>query len=161
MFLRALIAFLVLPGMVAGVVPLLITWFDPWRLGGWRAGYAIMAFGLVILLWCVRDFYIAGKGTLAPWSPPQSLVVVGLYRFVRNPMYVGVITILLGWYAISGSMLMLAYSGLVAAMFHMRVTRNEEPWLQRKFADAWLPYSAAVGRWWPRLTPWHPNGAGS
>lgn len=160
MFLRALLAFLALPGMVAGVIPLLITRLDPWRTGGTPVGYVVMTLGLVILLWCVRDFYVSGKGTLAPWSPPQELVFVGLYRVVRNPMYVGVLTIQAGWLLSSGSPIQLGYALCVAALFHRQVTQREEPWLASKFPDTWAVYSAAVDRWRPRLAPWNPADAG-
>ena len=158
MFLRALTAFLALPGMVAGVVPGVIFLLDPWRTGAFRTGYVLIGLGTFLLLWCVRDFYLSGKGTLAPWSPPERLVVVGLYRFVRNPMYVSVVLILLGWSAIGGSFVLAAYTVTVATLFHLRVTRNEELWLQRKFASDWIPYSQGVNRWLPRLTPWYPPG---
>lgn len=157
MFLRALAAFLALPGMVAGAIPVIIITFDPWRTGGVQIGYLALGLGLLILLWCVRDFYVSGKGTLAPWSPPKKLVVVGLYRFLRNPMYIGVLLILLGWCTISGSPISVVYLLVVSTMFHRRVTRNEEPWLQRKFGEDWAAYSAGVHRWLPRSRPWHPN----
>jgi protein-S-isoprenylcysteine O-methyltransferase Ste14 len=72
-----------------------------WRANRWTvdhpAGFFVLIVGTLGLLWCVRDFYVRGKGTLAPWSPPQNLVVVGLYRYSRNPMYVCVVLVLLGW----------------------------------------------------------------
>ena len=157
MFARALLAFLALPGIVAGVAPALIFSFDPWSSGGLVIGYPVIALGIALLLWCVRDFYVIGKGTLAPWSPPQALVVTGLYRFVRNPMYVSVVTILTGWCLIGGSWILVAYTLVVASLFHLRVTRNEEPWLARKFGADWMPYSAAVNRWLPRMKPWYPD----
>ncbi len=69
MFLRALASFLVLPGVVAGLVPPMIAAADPWRGAGWTVGIGVLAVGLFVLLWTVRDFYVAGKGTLAPWDP--------------------------------------------------------------------------------------------
>ena len=88
MLLRAILAFLVCPGTVAVLVPLLlIPWNDP-GLQFRSLGLPVLVLGFAGLLWCVRDFYVAGKGTLAPWAPPQHLVIVGLYRYSRNPMYV-------------------------------------------------------------------------
>ena len=69
--------------------------------------------GTFLLIWCVRDFYVSGKGTLAPWSPPRHLVVVGLYRWSRNPMYISVSLILLGWAAAYRSTTLLTYTGIV------------------------------------------------
>src|ERR1044071_1831435 len=95
LFARALLAFLALPGMVAFVVP--------WFLVGGRVqrfdplGLVPALGGIVGLLLCVRSFYVEGRGTLAPWSPPRHLVVGGLYRYSRNPMYVSVSLILWGW----------------------------------------------------------------
>ena len=117
-----------------------------------------MVAGLVLLLWCVRDFYVRGKGTLAPWDPPQNLVVVGLYRYMRNPMYVGVLTLVGGWVLTVGSFLVALYAVVLAIAFHIRVVVNEEPWLRSQFGDDWARYSANVPRWVPRLKPW---GGGS
>jgi protein-S-isoprenylcysteine O-methyltransferase Ste14 len=153
MFLRALFAFLVLPGLVAGVVPVLIASADTKHHGGCSIGFVILAFGLVLLLWCVRDFYVAGKGTLAPWDPPTHLVVVGLYRFVRNPMYIAVLTIVLGWGLVFGSVWLAMYLVALAVAFQLRVVLHEEPWLRRQFGDRWTVYAASVHRWLPRVTP--------
>ncbi len=147
MFTRALIAFLVLPGMVAFVVP--ATWL--WYTGRTRLdqplGLAIFALGVAGLLWCVRDFYVSGKGTLAPWAPPEKLVVVGLYRYSRNPMYVSVGLVLLGWAVSSGATALYAYTVLVLAAFHIRVVRAEEPWLARTHGGEWERYVSRVPRW--------------
>jgi protein-S-isoprenylcysteine O-methyltransferase Ste14 len=153
LFLRALVAFLALPGMVAGLVPWLIVSSDPRSGAGWFvAGIPVLVLGLCVLLWCVRDFYVAGKGTLAPWDPPKRLVCVGLYRFVRNPMYVGVLLVVSGWALLSGSPALVAYFVVLAIAFHARVTLYEEQWLARSFPDEWQKYSAAVPRWLPRVT---------
>src|SRR5215475_4021375 len=97
MFFRALLAFLILPGAFGILLPWLLVDSDQRRMGGTWLGWPILFVGVCILLWCVRDFYVAGKGTLAPWDPPKELVIVGLYRFVRNPMYIGVLGCVAGW----------------------------------------------------------------
>jgi protein-S-isoprenylcysteine O-methyltransferase Ste14 len=99
----------------------------------------------------VRDFYVAGKGTLAPWDPPKHLVVVGLYCFVRNPMYVGILIFLIGWALVMGSRWLAAYAVVLAIAFHLRVVLYEEPRLRRHFPEEWDAYAAAVSRWWPRI----------
>lgn len=147
MFTRALIAFLAMPGMVAFVVP--ATWL--WQAGHTQLaqplGLLLLALGVVALLWCVRDFYVSGKGTLAPWAPPKNLVVVGLYRYSRNPMYVCVALILIGWAISFGSSGLFIYALVVVAAFHLRVVFGEEPWLARTHGEQWEQYVARVRRW--------------
>ncbi len=147
MLVRAVLAFIALPGMVAFVIP--ICWL-------WAAGRTtvIQPFGLVplilgaiALLGCVRDFLVHGKGTLAPWSPTANLMVIGLYRFTRNPMYVAVILILIGWAISFGLVGLYAYAGIVAVAFHLRVVFGEEPWLARTHGAQWDEYSRKVPRW--------------
>ena len=154
MFARALLAFFLLPGIGAFLAPPLIATFDPWRRQIWQAGLGVMSMGAAVLIWCVRDFYVSGKGTLAPWDPPKRLVVVGLYRYVRNPMYVGVLLLVLGWTVYLASPLLVVYTGLLAIGFHIRVIRHEEPRLRAKFGQEWRDYATAVSRWFPRLRSW-------
>jgi len=145
-FARALFAFLALPGMVAFAIPLWMAPHPGTHAVHWL-GIPTLVFGIIILLWCVRDFYIAGKGTLAPWSPPKNLVVVGLYRLSRNPMYVGVLTILFGWALWFMSRNLLVYALSFVVIFHLRVVLFEEPWLERTHGDEWAHYKARVRRW--------------
>ena len=152
MFVRALFAFLALPGIVAGLVPSVIIFHDWHRHGGFAPGFVLLAIGLVLLLWCVRDFYVAGRGTLAPWAPPRQLVVVGLYRYARNPMYVAVLTIVLGWGLAYTSAALGLYALILAPTFHLRVVLHEEPWLRRQFGTDWSRYATTVPRWLPRLS---------
>lgn len=136
MFARAVIAFLALPWL--------------WLVGmpfAQPIGLVPLVLGVVGLLWCVRDFYVFGKGTLAPWAPPKRLVVDGLYRFSRNPMYASVGLILLGWAITFASRGLLAYALAVMAAFHVRVVLGEEPWLARSFGDDWVRYARRVRRW--------------
>lgn len=146
LFVRALLAFLALPGVVAYAAPLAAAGWGGLALAHPLA-LLLAAAGSALLLWCVRDFYVAGRGTLAPWAPPRRLVVVGLYRFSRNPMYVAVSLVLLGWAAAFGSVALLAYAGAVMLAFHLRVVLGEEPWLARTHGDAWAQYAARVRRW--------------
>lgn len=144
MFWRALAAFLILPGTVA--------FLGPWLLrppgAPFRAiGLPPLLLGVVLLLWCVRDFYVAGRGTLAPWAPPQRLVIVGLYRVTRNPMYVAVLLILCGWALALDSRGHWMYAVIMAVAFHLRVILYEEPWLARTFGEQWAEYRARVPRW--------------
>lgn len=150
MFFRALLAFLILPCMVAGLIPLLLVSLDPWPGHGFLfPGIPVAGLGLIVLLWCVRDFYVSGKGTLAPWDPPKHLVTVGLYRYSRNPMYIGVLTLIGGWALLTASPLLACYLLLFSIIFHLRVTRNEEPWLSKKFGAEWTAYCTNTPRWLP------------
>lgn len=148
MFVRALLAFLALPGVVAILVPVLIAWrgSSQGQLE-YPAGLLLLAAGCGALLWCVRDFYVSGKGTLAPWTPPTRLVIVGLYRYSRNPMYIAVFTMLVGWAISFASPTLLAYAAAVAVAFELRVVYGEEPWLARTHGADWQEYAARVPRW--------------
>jgi protein-S-isoprenylcysteine O-methyltransferase Ste14 len=147
LFQRAILAFLALPGVVAVILPLFIGDIDPFRWSGTFFGVFVLLAGFALLLWCVRDFYVAGKGTLAPWDPPERLVVVGLYKYTRNPMYVAVLTLLLGWVILYGSPFLSIYTVSFAFIFHQRVVRHEEPWLSKTFANDWDQYARSVPRW--------------
>jgi len=147
MLIRAIAAFVAFPGIVAFAVPIAI---------GTSAGrpmqhvafvVAVLGLGTWLLLWCVREFYVAGRGTLAPWSPPKHLVTTGPYGFSRNPMYLGVITILVGWWILWGSRTLLIYALVVLVAFHIRVLLAEEPWAARNFGAEWEAYRARVPRW--------------
>jgi protein-S-isoprenylcysteine O-methyltransferase Ste14 len=87
MFARALLAFLALPGVVAFAIPVAWLYWSRRTTLVHPIGLVPLLTGVAALLWCVRDFYVSGRGTLAPWAPPMNLVVVGLYRHTRNPMY--------------------------------------------------------------------------
>ena len=151
MFLRALFAFLMVPVIVAGIIPFTLALYDPYRGPGSLVGGLLIAIGLAILLWCVRDFYVSGKGTLAPWDPPKNLVTVGLYQYVRNPMYVGVVFILCGWAIVTASPLVAAFMLLMSSAFYFRVKIHEEPWAEKTFAGEWLEYKNNVPRWLPQI----------
>jgi protein-S-isoprenylcysteine O-methyltransferase Ste14 len=145
LFVRAVVAFLALPGVVAILIPGLL--LRPRGAGQSTTGLIVLATGLLLLLWCVRDFYVAGRGTLAPWSPPERLVQVGLYRRSRNPMYVAVLLMLVGWALSYRTTALWTYAGAVAVLFHLRVLLHEEPFLARTHGRAWTDYKLAVPRW--------------
>jgi len=157
--LKTVLFLIVVPGTVLGWVPyLLLRKHVPFPEGwiNWLA-LAPSALGVAILLKCAWEFAGAGLGTPAPIDPPKTLVVSGLYRFVRNPMYVGVALVLLSEAAIFNSFRLLKYALLVAAAFFLFVLAYEEPALRRKFGASYQAYCQAVPRWIPRLTPWSPQ----
>ena len=106
--------------------------------------------GAGIYLWCVWDFATFGRGTPAPIDAPKRLVVRGLYRYLRNPMYVGVLTVIIGWCVFFGLSVLFAYFVAVAAMFHLFVLFYEEPTLHRRFGSEYDNYCRSVHRWLPR-----------
>jgi len=113
-------------------------------------GLPLILTGAAGLLWCIWDFFSAGQGTLAPVDPPKKLVVRGLYRYVRNPMYVSVVTILVGeaTFFVSTSILIVALVFFAAA--YLFVVFYEEPVLRRQFGQSYEEYRQTVGRWIPR-----------
>jgi protein-S-isoprenylcysteine O-methyltransferase Ste14 len=147
MLLRALGAFFALPGMVAFVLPVWIG-ISTGSPGRYVVPAALLlCLGTTVLLWCVREFYVTGRGTLAPWDPPQHLVTSGPYRISRNPMYLGVDVILVGWCTLWSSRTLIIYAALFMIGFHLRVLLVEEPWARRRFGAAWEAYRARVPRW--------------
>ena len=153
--LRSLLFTVVMPGTVGGYLPWAILRESGATLAAALAprllGVGLLAAGLAIYVWCVSDFALAGRGTPAPIDPPRELVVRGLYRFARNPMYVGVLAVIAGQAALFASLPLVVYAIVVFAAFHLFVIGYEEPALRRSFDGAYERYCAAVPRWLPRL----------
>ncbi|HKA82840.1 MAG TPA: isoprenylcysteine carboxylmethyltransferase family protein [Acidimicrobiales bacterium] len=153
--------FVVAPGVVAGAIPWLLT---DWRSGGSVAaplrglGVALVAAGAAVLVIAFARFVTEGSGTPAPVAPTESLVVGGLYRHVRNPMYLAVVTVIVGQALILGRPVLLAYAGAVWAAVAAFVRWYEEPTLARTFGSAYEDYRRAVPAWRPRLRAWWPDG---
>ena len=150
--LRALFFVVLLPGTVAGYVPYqLLLASGQSRLPAIDlstvCAYLLAALGALVLLRCVWDFFAAGKGTLAPVDPPRFLVVRGLYRYTRNPMYNGVLAVLLGEAWLFGSTSLVEYTLVVAVAFHLFVVLYEEPTLETAFEASYRAYRQAVPRW--------------
>ena len=164
--LRAIFFVLLLSGTVAGYVPLCILGTaDRLRipeLSLSSVGASILAVaGAVVLLRCVWDFFAKGKGTLAPIDPPRVLVVSGLYRFTRNPMYNGVLALILGEAWLFGSVSLVNYALLVFVLFHFFVVLYEEPVLTSQFGESYRAYRRAVPRWGFTTRPFQENTGSS
>ena len=147
LLLRAILAFLALPALVGFAIPVWLGSSTDRSVRHFLPALALLCPGTLLLFWCVREFYVAGRGTLAPWDPPRHLVTTGPYRISRNPMYIGVMTILAGWCALWGARALIIYSVSVAIGFHLRVLLYEEPWAARRFGSEWDAYRARVPRW--------------
>lgn len=151
LLLKNLLFTLVVPGTVAVYLPLLLLRGLPAAPLFWRlASLPFFAAGLAVYGWCVWDFATAGRGTPAPIDAPRRLVVRGLYHYTRNPMYVGVLTTILGWVVRHRSLGLLLYVGVVWCCFQTFIVFYEEPHLARLFGAEYADYRAAVGRWVPR-----------
>lgn len=152
LFLKNLCFTLLVPGTVAGYLPWWLVREREFVLSGWTAAAAVnMVLGVSIYLWCLWDFASYGRGTPAPIDAPKKLVVRGLYRYVRNPMYVGVLSIILGWAMLFQAADVLLYGACVALVVHLFVLLYEEPHLARVFGQQYEEYRVRVGRWLPRL----------
>jgi protein-S-isoprenylcysteine O-methyltransferase Ste14 len=141
------------PTLMAGLVPWLLTRWDAEDappslrvLGGF-----LLALGAVLVLEAFARFALEGRGTPMPWAPPTRFVVHGTYRFVRNPMYVGVVALILGQALLLGRWILLAWAVAAATIFHLFLVFHEEPDLRRRFGADYEEYSRRVGRWVPRL----------
>jgi protein-S-isoprenylcysteine O-methyltransferase Ste14 len=146
------------PGIVAGAAP---WWISHWEFRppflGWQGfrfvGGLLVTLGIAGLLDSFTRFAVQGLGTPAPVFPTRHLVVSGLYRYVRNPMYVAVVSTILGQAFLFGSVGLLEYGGLVWLGFHVFVLLYEEPVLRATYGDEYLRFCASVPRWIPRTTP--------
>ena len=119
----------------------------------------LITVGVIGLLDSFVRFAVQGVGTPAPVFPTRHLVVTGLYRYVRNPMYVAVVSTILGQGLILGNVTLLEYGGLVWLLFHLFVLVYEEPTLRASFGSEYKLFCTEVPRWIPRFTPWrgHPK----
>ncbi|PYX12088.1 MAG: isoprenylcysteine carboxyl methyltransferase [Acidobacteria bacterium] len=154
---------LLAPGTVAGLVP---WWITRWRMqppllgfSGFRLiGGLMIAAGIAVVLDSFARFALQGVGTPAPVLPTRHLVVSGLYQYVRNPMYVGVLWVLLGQVLLLGDGRLLAYGLLLWLGFHVFIVGYEEPTLRRSFGTEYEAFRRNVPRWIPRLSPWRGGG---
>ena len=154
---RSLLWAALLPGFFAGYLP--------WRYFGLRdveinlanpvtlAGVATMTIGVTLLAWCIWEFARSGRGTLSPVDPPRTLVVQGLYQYVRNPMYLSVTTIVLGEVLLTRSPALFVYWVIWFTAVNVFVIGYEEPTLRRQFGAPYERYTQEVRRWVPRLRP--------
>ncbi len=157
-FIGSALFFLIAPGTIAGLLPWLIT---RWRIEAEAStiasivGAALVIAFAVMLIECFARFARHG-GTPAPVAPTERLVVTGLYRYVRNPMYVAVIGLIFAQMLLFGSAALFAYGIVVWMAFHLFVLGYEEPTLARTYGEDYEDYCKAVPRWTPRFKAWTP-----
>lgn len=149
--IRNLVFTVVVPGL-GGV-------WVPWQIlthnghisnpGAWEAA-PVVAAGVALYVWCVWNFAAVGRGTPGLWDAPTRVVAVGPYRWVRNPIYIAALLVVLGEAWLFLSFPLLVYAGVMAVFFHLFVVGYEEPTLRRRFGSAYLEYQRMVPRWIPR-----------
>ena len=150
--------FVLAPGSTAGLVP--------WLLTGWHhrdgiraldvVGGLLVVAGTVVVVAAFVQFVREGRGTPAPVAPTQELVIGGLYRYVRNPMYVAVASMIAGQAVVFRSVALLVWLGVFLVAVVSFVTWYEEPTLRRTYGESFDRYRRGVPGWWPRLRPWRP-----
>ena len=153
--LKSLFFLIFVPGTVMGYVPYLIAAHDVelFQTGVLRYfAFPLWLVSSAAVVWCFWNFTVNGRGTPAPIDPPKELVAVGLYRFVRNPMYVAGIVAMIGWVFWSPSLSMILTPILFFTAAHIFVTFYEEPTLKKKFGAAYEDYLKRVPRWIPRFS---------
>ena len=154
-----------LPFMVLLVGPIVLLFFSMWTGLPWMFLYPFTLFSLLggilpiligstMMYKTIRTFAHVGKGTLSPKAPTQHLVAVGLYRYMRNPMILGGLLVLVGEAIIFGSILILLWCASFGIMNHIWFIKKEEPDLERRFGEEYCQYKNNVPRWIPKRTPW-------
>jgi len=164
--LGSAVFFVIAPCTLAGLVP--------WSITGWQLrppflgleltrgfGVFMILAGVPGLIDAFARFALQGLGTPAPIAPPQNLVVTGLYRYVRNPIYVALVAIILGQAVLMADGRLIVYGALLWLFFHVWVVAIEEPTLEQGFGSEYESFRAGVPRWIPRMTPWRSNDLGS
>jgi protein-S-isoprenylcysteine O-methyltransferase Ste14 len=154
LIVRNLVFTIVVPGLGGAWVP----WWILTRNGhtatptAWVA-VPVIAAGAALYLWCVWNFAAVGRGTPGPWDAPSHVVAAGPYRWVRNPIYIGALLVVLGEAWLFTSLALLVYAGVMAACFHLFVIGYEERALSRRFGSTYQAYRQEVPRWIPRRPP--------
>jgi protein-S-isoprenylcysteine O-methyltransferase Ste14 len=154
------------PGAVVGLVPWVLTHWQMLRRDAWWSpaaamGAIILAAGLAFLLHAFARFVLEGVGTPAPLAPTERLVVGGMYRYVRNPMYIAVVAAIIGQALLLAQPVLVVYGVVVWLVVAAFARWYEEPTLARRFGADYAAYRAAVPAWLPRLRPWTPLGGSS
>ena len=160
----SLLFFLAAPAIVAGVIPWWLTRWQvahplPYGRAVQAAGTLLVVAGAGVLVHAFARFVVEGRGTPAPIAPTARLVVGGLYRHVRNPMYLAVLSAIVGQAVVLGQRSLMIYAAVVAGAFVTFVRLYEEPTLTSQFGAEYAAPRKSVPGWWPRLRPWRPDSS--
>lgn len=160
----SLLWFVIAPGTVTILIPWLLSNWEVrspfFRFAAFRwLGWPFALFGLSVLMEAFGRFTLYGRGTPAPYMLTERLVITGSYQHVRNPMYIAIVSIVIGQALLLGQHVLLLYAFVLWMSFHISVLSYEEPSLRRRYGRQYENYCTAVRRWWPRVRPW--TGSGS
>ena len=150
LFLKNLLFTVLIPGTVGVYIPLRLA--GSWQSASvrdWLLAAPLFLMGAFVYFWCLWNFAVTGRGTPAPIDPPKKLIIRGPHKYVRNPMYLGVLSVVSGWAVLFRSPEILRYGAVVALMFHLVVLAIEEPSLRRLFGAEYEEYCRSVRRWIP------------
>ena len=151
LFLKTALFTVLCPGTFAVVLPILVAGDRPAATGGTLVlALVLLVLGAALYLRSAWDFAVSGGGTPAPIDAPKHLVKRGFYRYMRNPMYVASLTMVMGWATLFGAAVLIAYAAVLFVAFSLFVRLYEEPRLEREFGTEYRTYTAEVGRWLPR-----------
>ena len=151
--LKSLFFLIFVPGLFVGYIPLAFLLTGSYIVTGilFYLALPLWLIGGVVVVWCFWDFLTKGDGTPAPFDPPKELVVSGLYNYVRNPMYIGALLMLVAHFLWFGYWSLLIYTGFFFLAFHLFVLNYEEPTLKKKFGRSYTNYMKRVPRWFPKF----------
>jgi len=151
--LKSLFFLIFVPGLFVGYIPLAFLLTGSYIVTGilFYLALPLWLIGGVVVVWCFWDFLTKGDGTPAPFDPPKELVVSGLYNYVRNPMYIGVLLMLIAHFLWFGYWSLLIYTGFFFLAFPLFVLNYEEPTLKKKFGRSYTNYMKRVPRWIPKF----------
>lgn len=163
---KTILTFLLVQGAMVVAVPVVLGWLFP--IGLWPdgliwlrwTGLLVLPLGLIPILWAEALFVFVGKGTPLPIEPPKEFVISGPFRFVRNPMYLGLLTLIIGMALLLDRLVVLGYAGVFLAGVTVFLLVFEEPQLRRRFGASYQEFLEHVPRWIPRLRGYHPPGGG-
>lgn len=149
---------IVLPSFLLFIYPVPSAFLEPVLVNLLRmiVGAVVIAVGVFLLAKCIHLFSEIGNGTLAPWNPTKHMVIVGPYRYMRNPMILGVLLILLGESVCLYSLSILIWFAVCFLINHIYFIKSEEPGLVKRFGNEFERYKENVPRWIPRRRPWIP-----
>lgn len=146
---KTFLIFLFLPGVITGLLPGLIIFFDPLRPPGEYNKFALLIIipSVLLIFRCSYLFFKIGQGTIAPWAPPKKLVLAGPYKYSRNPIFLGMLLTVTGCVLFYNSVFLAIYNFMLFIFLYLRIIICEEPHLENNYGQQWKTYKNKVSRW--------------